>query len=289
MATPPTPAPGSTTPTGRAQLRLSYSGNTIVFQYNPTSISFGKGVVTNTQGTIVKSQEQLVTSVDILTFTLKDLRLEGKAALAGISLLLDWLVYEPGPPPPPAPPSASGAVPPPPPAAGTQSSFTQAIQASRAKVTGNGPMAAATNGGSWGKDTSGGKSSNDRGGPKVLDLTMGTGAGYLKGDGISGTVIMKKVDVTYTRFNASGDPIRASVGLTLETFVPPAQLTNPTSFSPAGGRVHLTTDGDTLPRLAQKTYDTPSAWRAIAEANGIDDPLRMRNGRSLLLPFAAVR
>jgi hypothetical protein len=287
--TAPTPNPQ---PGGRAQLSLSYQSALVVFPYNPTSITLGKGVVTNNQGTVLKSQEQLVTSVDILTFDLKSLWLEGKKALKQIGTLLDWLVYEPGPPAAPGPPPApASGVPAPPPLPGSaaESPFTSAIRAKRASITGQGELAAPTNAGSWGKVTETGKGGNDRRGPKKLTLTMGTGQGYAHGDGISGTVILKKVDVTYTRFNASGDPIRAEVTLKVETCDPPQPLTNPTSFSPAGGRVHLTTDGDTLAGIAQDTYDTPSAWRAIAAANGIDDPLRVRNGRTLLLPFAAAR
>jgi nucleoid-associated protein YgaU len=31
-------------------------------------------------------------------------------------------------------------------------------------------------------------------------------------------------------------------------------------------------------------YGDPTRWRAIAEANGIDDPLALRRGRTLSIP-----
>jgi hypothetical protein len=124
------------------------------------------------------------------------------------------------------------------------------------------------------------KTDNTRESPKVLELIMGTG------QGLSGKVYLRSVTGSYTRFNASGDPIRAELRLKLETALIDPPKTNPTSFSPAGGRVHLTEDGDNLARIAQRTYADPNAWRAVADANGIDDPLRIKPGRNLFLPYA---
>jgi nucleoid-associated protein YgaU len=42
--------------------------------------------------------------------------------------------------------------------------------------------------------------------------------------------------------------------------------------------------GDTLPSVAFHAYGDPNLWRAVAEANGIDDPMRLRAGTRLLLP-----
>ncbi|HVV22855.1 MAG TPA: hypothetical protein VHF06_25695 [Pseudonocardiaceae bacterium] len=266
---------------GRKQLSLTYRpGEDVTFPYNPASIAFSQGVVTNPQGnTIAQSQEQAVTRVEILTFELTNLRLEGKDAMQKVGLLFSWLKPESGPPAPP----------PPPPPAAEPSPFAGQIQAQRRKVlnTDAGEAPATTSG--WGKQSEPGergKSGNQRGTSKKLQLRMGTGQGYRKGEGISGTVILKKVDVTYSRFDANGDPVRADIKLKLETVDESDPEQNPTSFSPAGGRMHVATQGDSLPRIAQQTYQNPAAWRDIAAANGIDDPLRLRNGRTLLLPYA---
>jgi phage tail-like protein len=111
--------------------------------------------------------------------------------------------------------------------------------------------------------------------PKVLTFSMGT---------INLQVVLTKVDVDYTRFTPEGVPIRASVGISFKE--PPKRLppTNPSSGGPGGGLVHTVTEGDRLPGVAASAYGTPSAWREIAEANGIDDPLRVRPGALLYLP-----
>jgi nucleoid-associated protein YgaU len=60
--------------------------------------------------------------------------------------------------------------------------------------------------------------------------------------------------------------------------------TNPTSGGPAGRKRHIVSHGDSLPLIAARSYGHPGLWRAVADANGIDDPFRMTPGRALLLP-----
>jgi nucleoid-associated protein YgaU len=50
--------------------------------------------------------------------------------------------------------------------------------------------------------------------------------------------------------------------------------------------VHRVVAGDSLQSLAWREYGNAAAWRAIAEANGIDDPNRLSNGVELVLPAA---
>jgi phage tail-like protein len=109
------------------------------------------------------------------------------------------------------------------------------------------------------------------------------------GDGIHYEVTLNKLDVKYTRFSREGVPIRAEVGITLADAKQKTPKQNPTSGGPPGVRAHTVTEGDNLPRIAQATCADPNAWRDIAAANGIDDPLRVRNGRVLLLPGGSGR
>ena len=125
------------------------------------------------------------------------------------------------------------------------------------------------------------KDGPDRGGSNQaeaprLELKMGGGIHY--------DVTLNRLDVQYSRFNSDGVPIRAEVNITLADATQRTPRQNPTSGGPPGRRVHTVTEGDSLPRIAQATYADPNAWRDIAVANGIDDPLRVRNGRVLLLP-----
>ena len=59
---------------------------------------------------------------------------------------------------------------------------------------------------------------------------------------------------------------------------------NPTTVGLAGLASHVVRDGDTLQSIAFAHYRDPTRWRAIAEANGIDDPMRLRRGAQLTIP-----
>ncbi|MDF3290598.1 MULTISPECIES: CIS tube protein [Streptomyces] len=94
------------------------------------------------------------------------------------------------------------------------------------------------------------------------------------------------VDVSYTVFSPGGEPLRATCSLTLQEVPGQTPGQNPTSGALTARRVHRTVAGDSLQSLAWREYGDPGAWRAIAEANGIDDPMVLSPGSELLLPAA---
>jgi phage tail-like protein len=116
---------------------------------------------------------------------------------------------------------------------------------------------------------------------KVLTVQMGAGTGPGR---IEHKAILKSVSVTYTRFTSTSVPSRAVLSLTLQGADVPVPKQNPTSGGPPGGRVHTVIAGDNLQRIATASYGSPSSWRRIAEANDVDDPLRVRNGHPVYLP-----
>jgi len=97
---------------------------------------------------------------------------------------------------------------------------------------------------------------------------------------------LSQVQAKYTLFSTSGVPIRALCQVTMEEISGDTPRQNPTSGGLAARRTHRVQAGDTLPRLAWLEYGDPAAWRATAELNGIDDPIRLRAGIELLLPDA---
>jgi nucleoid-associated protein YgaU len=97
---------------------------------------------------------------------------------------------------------------------------------------------------------------------------------------------VKSVNAKYTLFRYDGTPIRATCSLTLEEIPTETPRQNPTSGGLAARRTHMVVDGDSLASIAYREYGTPTLWRALAEANDIDDPLRLRTGRNLLIPPA---
>jgi Contractile injection system tube protein/LysM domain len=98
------------------------------------------------------------------------------------------------------------------------------------------------------------------------------------------TGILKSVNVKYTLFRDTGVPIRATCGLSIEELPSEEERQNPTSGSLAPLRTHVVVEGDSLQWIAYQEYGDPAQWRAVAEANGIDDPMRLRPGDRLLVP-----
>ena len=125
----------------------------------------------------------------------------------------------------------------------------------------------------------------DSGAPPMVYLEWGSN-GIAKFNGV-----IKDVNVTYTVFNKTGTPIQATADITIEqTVIKPTITepgTNPTSRATDMRRVHVVVEGDSLASIAASEYGDPNYWRALAEINGIDDPLRVRPGTNLLIPSAA--
>ena len=90
-----------------------------------------------------------------------------------------------------------------------------------------------------------------------------------------------QVSAKYTLFSPGGTPIRAVCTVALEEMPadPPGQ--NPTSGSRDVRSVHTMVAGDSLASVAYAEYGDPTMWRAIAEYNGIDDPLRTGAGTAV--------
>jgi LysM repeat protein len=87
-------------------------------------------------------------------------------------------------------------------------------------------------------------------------------------------------------FASDGTPLRARVDLSLmqyedsDAFGPQ----NPTSGTPRPHRVHRVQPGETLDRISARYYGSSTKWRALASANGIEDPLAVRPGTVLSVP-----
>jgi hypothetical protein len=94
------------------------------------------------------------------------------------------------------------------------------------------------------------------------------------------------LSIRYVLFRPNGEPVRAFVDLELAQAEKSTdgKAQNPTTRAIAGLRARTIRDGDSLPSLAYDAYGDATEWRAIAEANGIDDPMRLRRGKELTIP-----
>ncbi len=92
------------------------------------------------------------------------------------------------------------------------------------------------------------------------------------------------VTATYTRFTPDGTPVRATCQVNLQEIATEPSRQNPTSGAPAVRRTHVLVAGESLASVAAHDYGDPAAWRGLADANGIDDPMRVTPGTTLLVP-----
>jgi hypothetical protein len=112
----------------------------------------------------------------------------------------------------------------------------------------------------------------------------------------------------YTMFVTDGTPVRSTMSVRLQEYVDvevevrqglflgsptldavaskaPTPAQQVVGALPGGSAtVHLTVRGDTLSGVASAYLGDPAQWRRIAEANGIDDPLTLTPGLSLVIP-----
>ena len=98
--------------------------------------------------------------------------------------------------------------------------------------------------------------------------------------------VVSSASVSFTYFSSQGTPLRATVDLTLTQYEDGKVFgpQNPTSGTPHPQRAHRVQPGETLDRIAATHYGSPTNWRAIAEINGIEDPLALKPGRVLAIP-----
>jgi nucleoid-associated protein YgaU len=100
--------------------------------------------------------------------------------------------------------------------------------------------------------------------------------------------VMSQVQVTFERFNSSGAPDRANVNFTVvEEFNIFGMLpTNPTSGGLPGRQRHIVSASENMQTISTAAYGNPGLWRGVADANGIDDPFRVKPGDTVYLPNA---
>lgn len=104
------------------------------------------------------------------------------------------------------------------------------------------------------------------------------------GEKLSFTAYVQSVTVTYELFDIHGVPIRATCKVSLKEVPELTAGQNPTSGGTETRRTRTVVAGDSLASLAYQEYGRAKHWRAIAEANRIDDPGDLPSGTRLLIP-----
>lgn len=97
--------------------------------------------------------------------------------------------------------------------------------------------------------------------------------------------VVENVKQKFTLFNPDGIPLRATLTVTLREYrTLDEQLGQLNLNSPDRTQSVVVRAGQTLTGIADRHYGRGSEWRAIADANAIEDPRRLEIGRFLELP-----
>ena len=97
--------------------------------------------------------------------------------------------------------------------------------------------------------------------------------------------MVESVKQKFTFFSPEGVPLRATLSLVLREYKTLGeQLDQLNLSSPNRTHSHVTRRGDSLASVAGRYYQRPGEWRAIADANVIEDPRRLTTGRFLRVP-----
>jgi hypothetical protein len=123
-------------------------------------------------------------------------------------------------------------------------------------------------------------SSSDPKNPVLPKLTFRWGV-------LSSDVNLISTELTYERFTPDGKPIAAKATLRFNACSLPPTRTNPTSGGLPGRRAHTLVAGENLQHVAVANYGRPGAWRALAAANGVEDPFAVRPGTVIYIPALA--
>jgi nucleoid-associated protein YgaU len=114
--------------------------------------------------------------------------------------------------------------------------------------------------------------------PPVCRLQWGDQGIFFQG-------VLQQLETSFTMFTAAGLPVRATARCTFKEWLPNiSDLVKQNLMSADVAKVWVVRRGQSLASIASLEYGDPRAWRVIADANGIDNPLALLPGTRLLLP-----
>jgi hypothetical protein len=97
--------------------------------------------------------------------------------------------------------------------------------------------------------------------------------------------VLTQVDVTYKLFDRDGEPLRATVKLTLKEVVAPEEIAaEERRESPDLYQTWVVGERETLDAIAHRVYGDAAYWRPLAAANRLVNPRGLVAGQTLLLP-----
>jgi hypothetical protein len=102
--------------------------------------------------------------------------------------------------------------------------------------------------------------------------------------------VLARVSQKFVQFLEDGRPVRARLTVTFNEFLDPEREAKEINRQTADfTKAHVTGTGETLEGIAARYYQNPFAWRAIALANELDNPLMIEAGMELQIPSLPFR
>jgi len=107
--------------------------------------------------------------------------------------------------------------------------------------------------------------------------------GYKGSKAWSFEAVITNIQQKFTLFKGDGTPLRATLNVTFELikdtgFFPPQ---NPTTGGGSGYRTRVVREGETIDWIAHDEYGDSALWRLLADANNLEDPIRLAPGQVL--------
>jgi nucleoid-associated protein YgaU len=122
------------------------------------------------------------------------------------------------------------------------------------------------------------KAHGDKHRPPVCRLMWGSMSVFFQG-------VLQQLQNQFTLFMEDGTPVRATATCTFRQWQSnTSDLKEQNLMSADVAKVWIVKQGQSLASIAGREYGDPRKWRPIAQANGIDDPTKLRPGAILVLP-----
>jgi hypothetical protein len=97
--------------------------------------------------------------------------------------------------------------------------------------------------------------------------------------------VLDHVNGKFTLFLSDGTPVRATLTVTFKEYIDVDRLVRLQPTQSADHRkMRVVKSGDRIDNIASEEYGEPDSWRAIAEANHLDDPTELVPGHVLIVP-----
>ena len=117
------------------------------------------------------------------------------------------------------------------------------------------------------------------------DNFPGTSMGESETAGEHFTAVVLSVTRRFTLFNQDGKPLRATVSIALKHYATVAEQVAAINYQSADHtRIHVVSEGETLPLIAHDAYQDAAKWRVIADHNKLLSIRDIAPGTTLELP-----